>query len=134
MLFQLIILTIQIIFILLCKIRRKNVGNRIQAIKKEWFNPNCSCFTSSLSCAWMKRGRAKPTWANSGIATLYSELLNSGALSFMSITRILKAVITVALEGVRSSFSSVPWIHKVKIKFHKELKKLWTSSVNHIFF
>lgn len=64
--------------------------------------------TSSLSCTWMKRGRAKPTWASSGMATLYSELLNSGALSLMSMTRMLKVVVTVALEGVRSSFSSVP--------------------------
>lgn len=64
--------------------------------------------TSSLSCTWMKRGRAKPTWASSGMATLYSELLNSGALSLMSMTRMLKVVVTVALEGVRSSLSSVP--------------------------
>lgn len=64
--------------------------------------------TSSLSCTWMKRGRAKPTWASSGMATLYSELLNSGALSLTSMTRMLKVVVTVALEGVRSSFSSVP--------------------------
>lgn len=120
--------------ILLCKIWRKNVRNRIQGIKKEWFNPNSSYFTSSLSCTWMKRGRANPTWANSGIATLYSELLNSGALSFMSITRMLKVVITVALEGVRSSFSSVPWKNTVKIKFHKELQKLWTPSRIHISF
>lgn len=56
----------------------------------------------------MKRGRAKPTWASSGMATLYSELLNSGALSLMSMTRMLKVVVTEALEGVRSSFSSVP--------------------------
>lgn len=64
--------------------------------------------TSSLSCTWMKRGRAKPTWASSGMATLYSELLNSGALSLTSMTRMLKVVVTLALEGVRSSFSSVP--------------------------
>ena len=64
--------------------------------------------TSSLSTTWMKRGRAKPTCASSVMATLYSELLNSGALSLMSITRMLKVVVTVASDGVRSSFSSVP--------------------------
>lgn len=64
--------------------------------------------TSSLSTTWMKRGRAKPTCASSVMATLYSELLNSGALSLMSMTRILKVVVTVASDGVRSSFSSVP--------------------------
>lgn len=60
----------------------------------------------------MKRGRAKPTWASSVMATLYSELLNSGALSLMSMTRMLKVVVTLALEGVRSSFSSVPYMER----------------------
>lgn len=63
--------------------------------------------TSSLSSAWMKRGRANPTWANSVIRTRYSELLNFGALSFLSISRMVKVVNTVASDGNRSSFNSV---------------------------
>ncbi|TNN35521.1 hypothetical protein EYF80_054312 [Liparis tanakae] len=57
--------------------------------------------TSSLSSAWMKRGRAKPTWASSVIRTRYSELLNVGALSFLSISRMVNVVFTVASEGLR---------------------------------
>ena len=74
---------------------------------QDW-TPHFKGLTSSLSTTWMKRGRAKPTCASSVMATLYSELLNSGALSLMSITRMLKVVVTVASDGVRSSFSSVP--------------------------
>lgn len=55
----------------------------------------------------MKRGRAKPTWASSVMRTRYSELLNFGALSFLSISRMVKVVITVASDGLRSSFNSV---------------------------
>lgn len=63
--------------------------------------------TSSLSSAWMKSGRANPTWASSVMRTRYSELLNFGALSFLSISRMVNVVITVASDGLRSSFSSV---------------------------
>lgn len=44
--------------------------------------------------------------------TRYSELLNLGALSFLSMSRMVKVVRTVAEEGVRSSFSSVAYRHK----------------------
>lgn len=74
----------------------------------EFYRPlRCNLPTSSLSSAWMKRGRAKPTCASSVMRTRYSELLNFGALSFLSINRMVKVVVTVALVGVRSSFSSV---------------------------
>lgn len=74
----------------------------------EYWKPlRCDLPTSSLSSAWMKRGRAKPTCASSVMRTRYSELLNFGALSFLSINRMVKVVTTVALDGLRSSFSSV---------------------------
>lgn len=69
----------------------------------------CVCLTSSLSSTCMYRGRAKPTCASSVIRTRYSELLNLGGLSFLSISRMVKVVMTVADVGVRSSFSSVAY-------------------------
>lgn len=71
------------------------------------FSTGSASPTSSLSSAWMKRGRANPTWASSVMRTRYSELLNFGALSFLSISRMVNVVITVASDGLRSSFSSV---------------------------
>lgn len=88
-------------------------GSHSPGRERDW-TPHVKGLTSSLSTTWMKRGRAKPTCASSVMATLYSELLNSGALSLMSITRMLKVVVTVASDGVRSSFSSVPCRQKNK--------------------
>lgn len=68
--------------------------------------------TSSLSSTCIDSGRANPTWASSVMRTRYSELLNLGALSFLSISRMVNVVTTVAGDGVRSSFSSVAYTQK----------------------
>lgn len=70
--------------------------------------------TSSLSSTCIGSGRANPTWASSVMRTRYSELLNLGALSFLSMSRMVKVVRTVADEGVRSSFSSVAYRRKYR--------------------
>lgn len=72
----------------------------------------------------MKSGRAKPTWASSVMRTRYSELLNFGALSFLSISRMVKVVLTVASDGLRSSFNSVAlW------RFDGRKRRLFRSDV-----
>lgn len=77
-----------------------------------WKKKALNLLTSSLSSAWMKRGRANPTCASSVMRTRYSELLNFGALSFLSISRMVNVVITVASDGLRSSFNSVASVRK----------------------